>query len=49
MEAGLYGTASGAGNQELGTQAGTAQTPSFWDQLGGSLAGSLGKTVGGGN
>lgn len=49
MEAGLYGTASGAGNQELGTQAGAAQTPSFWDQLGGSLAGSLGKAVGGGN
>ena len=48
IEAGLYGTASSAGNQELGTQAGAAQTPSFWDQLGGSLAGSLGRAVGGG-
>ncbi len=45
----LYGTSSGAANSALGTAAQAAQTPSFWDTLGSSFAGALGKTAGGGN
>jgi hypothetical protein len=41
-ESGLYGTASGEGNQELGTQETASQTPSFWDEVGNGLAGGLG-------
>lgn len=48
MESGLFGSASSAGNQELGTEEGAAQTPSFWDQLGSSFAGGLGRALGGG-
>lgn len=46
MESSLYGAAGGQGNQELGTEEGAAQTPSFWDQVGSSIAGGLGKAIG---
>lgn len=48
-ESNLYGTSVGAGNQALNTAEGAAQTPSFFDTLGSSFAGALGKTLGGGN
>jgi hypothetical protein len=46
MESSLYGTAGSQGNQELGTEEGAAQTPSFWDTLGGTFAGGLGSGLG---
>ena len=46
MESSLYGSAGGQGNQELGTEEGAAQTPSFWDTLGGTFAGGLGSGLG---
>lgn len=45
----LYSTSLGGGNTALNTAAGAAQTPSFFDTLGSSFAGALGKTLGGGN
>jgi hypothetical protein len=48
-ESSLYGTSTGAGNTALNTAASAAQTPSFWDSLGTSFAGGLGKTLSGGN
>jgi hypothetical protein len=48
MESSLYGTSGSQGNQELGTEEGAAQTPSFWDTLGSSFAGGLGKGLAGG-
>lgn len=42
---GLFGTSTNAGNATLGTLAGNARTPSFWDQFGNSLAGGLGGDV----
>lgn len=41
MEEGLYGAAGGQANQELGTEEGAAQTPSFWDELGNGLASGI--------
>jgi hypothetical protein len=46
MESSLYGTAGGQANQELGTEEGAAQTPSFWDTLGGSFASGFGGGLG---
>jgi hypothetical protein len=43
----LYGTSSGAANSELGTEESAAQTPSFWDEVGGGLANGLGGALGG--
>lgn len=43
---GIFGTSTGAGNATLGTLAGNAKTPGFWDQFGNSLAGSLGSSIG---
>jgi hypothetical protein len=48
-ESNLYGQSTGAANTALNTAAGAAQTPSFFDTLGSSFAGALGKTLGGGN
>ncbi len=31
-------------NQELGTEEGASQTPSFWDTVGNSFGGAAGKT-----
>jgi hypothetical protein len=38
-ESGLYGSAGGQANSELGTQESASQTPSFWDEVGNSVAG----------
>lgn len=48
MEAGLYGTAGNQANNELETEEGAAKTPSFWDELGNSVASGLGKALVGG-
>lgn len=47
MEAGLFGASGNQGNNELESEEGAARTPSFWDQLGGSVAGAAGKILGG--
>jgi|SRR5579872_6373853 len=54
QQQGMFGTATGAQSQRLGTAAGTAgqiasiqSQPGFWDQLGSGVAGGLGKAVGG--
>jgi hypothetical protein len=39
----LYGTSSNGADSLLGDETNAAKTPSFWDQVGGSLAGNLGK------
>ena len=39
----LYGSSANAADSGLGDETQGAKTPSFWDQLGGSLAGNLGK------
>jgi len=39
----LYGTSSSAADSLLGDETNAAKTPSFWDEVGGSLAGNLGK------
>lgn len=39
----LFGSANNAADSTLADETGAAKTPSFWDQLGGSLAGNLGK------
>jgi hypothetical protein len=39
----LFGQNLSGANQTLGTQAGNARTPGFWDTLGSSFAGALGK------
>jgi hypothetical protein len=41
-ESGLYGTSVGAANSALNTGEQAAQTPSFWDQVGGQFAKGLG-------
>lgn len=46
-ESNLYGTAGGQADAALNTQAGASQTPGFWDTLGNSFAGALGKAKGG--
>lgn len=48
MEAGLFGASGNQGNRELETEEGAARTPSFWDQLGGSVANAAGKAILGG-
>ena len=42
----VFGTSTGAGNSTLGTLAGNAKTPGFWDTFGNDLAGSLGTISG---
>lgn len=42
----VFGTSTGAGNSTLGTLAGNAKTPGFWDTLGSSFANSLGSSAG---
>jgi len=42
----LFGTAANAANGALGDETQAAKTPSFWDQLGGSLASNLGANLG---
>jgi hypothetical protein len=39
----LYGTSLNAANGVLGDEAQAAKTPSFWDEVGNSFAGNLGK------
>jgi hypothetical protein len=39
----LYGTSSNAADSLLGDETNAAKTPSFWDEVGGSLASNLGK------
>jgi hypothetical protein len=41
-ESSLYGTAGSQGDQQLGTEEGAAQTPSFWDEVGSGVAKGLG-------
>ncbi len=48
QEAALYGSAGSQANQELGTEEGASQTPSFWDTVGNNFGGAAGKTLGGG-
>lgn len=43
QESSLYGTSGSQANQELGTEEDAAKTPSFWDEVGGGIAGGLGK------
>src|ERR1700679_3028234 len=42
----LYGTSSNAAETDLGDEAHAAQTPGFWDEVGNSVAGNLGKAAG---
>jgi hypothetical protein len=42
----LYGTSSNAAESDLGDETHAAQTPSFWDEVGNSVAGNLGKAAG---
>lgn len=46
MESGLYGEAGRQGDEELDAEEGSARQPGFWDQLGGSFAGTAGRTLG---
>jgi hypothetical protein len=39
----LYGSSLNAANSALGDETQAAKTPSFWDEVGSSLAGSLGR------
>src|SRR5208283_706973 len=39
----IFGTSTNAANATMGVNAKNAATPSFWDEFGNSLAGSLGK------
>jgi hypothetical protein len=39
----LYGSSSNAADSLLGDETNAAKTPSFWDEVGGSVAGNLGK------
>jgi hypothetical protein len=39
----LYGASSNAADSLLGDETNAAKTPSFWDEVGGSLASNLGK------
>jgi hypothetical protein len=39
----LYGTSSNAADSVLGDETQAAKTPNFWDQVGSSVAGNLGK------
>ena len=39
----LYGTSSNAADSLLGDETQAAKTPSFWDEVGNSVAGNLGK------
>lgn len=40
--AGLYGTSLSGGSSALNTQAGSSETPGFWDEVGNSFAKNLG-------
>jgi hypothetical protein len=40
----LYGSTLNGANSALGDETQAAKTPSFWDEVGNSLAGNLGKT-----
>jgi hypothetical protein len=42
-ESSLYGTSGSQGNQQLSTEEGAAQAPSFWDEVGSGLSAGLGK------
>jgi hypothetical protein len=42
----LYGTSSNAADSILGDETQAARTPSFWDEVGNSVAGNLGKAAG---
>jgi hypothetical protein len=43
---GLFGTTTGASGSQLGTaEQASAASPSFWDELGSSVAGGIGKTL----
>jgi hypothetical protein len=39
----LYSTSTGAGDSALSTEEGAAKTPSFWDEVGNTVAGELGR------
>ena len=39
----LYGASSNAADSTLGNETQAAKTPSFWDEVGNSVAGNLGK------
>ena len=39
----LYGTSSNAADSVLGDETQAAKVPSFWDEVGSSVAGNLGK------
>jgi hypothetical protein len=41
----LYGTSSNATDSALGNETQGARTPSFWDEVGNSVAGNLGKAA----
>jgi hypothetical protein len=41
----LYGTSSNAAESDLGDETRAAQTPSFWDEVGDSVAGGLSKAI----
>lgn len=45
-QSGLYGSAGSQASGALNTQQSAAQTPSFWDEVGNGLAGSLGSVLG---
>jgi hypothetical protein len=42
----LYGTSENAADSALGEETQAAKTPSFWDEVGNSVAGNLGRTAG---
>ena len=42
----LYGTATNAADGTLGDETNAAKTPSFWDEVGNSVAGNLGRMGG---
>jgi hypothetical protein len=42
----LYGTSTSAADGTLGDETQAAKTPGFWDEVGNSIAGNLGKTAG---
>jgi hypothetical protein len=42
----LYGASSNAADSDLSDETHAAQTPSFWDEVGNSVAGNLGKAAG---
>jgi hypothetical protein len=45
-ESSLYGTSGSQANSALNAEEGASKTPSFWDQVGGGIAGNLGNVLG---